>query len=182
MWGRDTAVRVIGLNTLLAVFLLLDARSATAQAGDSGGETPISVLGRLDPVLVRAVNGVVSRAAKKLQTTRCLQVLTEFRDGSGRTLQANLDERGETGSGYLRWLIFVNAAEEGFCVREARMAATNPGDRIIRLCSPFRSLALSDPSHAANLLIHEELHSLGLGENPPSSHEITRKVVERCGR
>jgi hypothetical protein len=39
-----------------------------------------------------------------------------------------------------------------------------------------------DPSLAAALIIHEELHSLGLGEDPPTSKEITAKVIERCGR
>jgi hypothetical protein len=29
-------------------------------------------------------------------------------------------------------------------------------------------------------VIHEMLHTLGLGENPPSSQEITQAVVKRC--
>jgi hypothetical protein len=29
-------------------------------------------------------------------------------------------------------------------------------------------------------VIHEMLHTLGHGENPPTSHEITQKVVRRC--
>jgi hypothetical protein len=182
MWGRDTTVRVIWFEALLAGFLLLDSKSATAQSGNSEGEPPISVLGRLDPVLARAVNLVVPRAAEKLKNAKCQEVMSDFRDASGKSLRKNLEERGETASGYLRWLIFVNAAEEGFCVQRGMIAATNPGDRLIRLCSGFRTIAVSDPAHAANLLIHEELHSLGLGENPPSSYEITRKVVERCGR
>jgi hypothetical protein len=182
MWGRDTAVRVVRLETLLVVFILLESNSAAAQVNDSGQERPISVLGRRDPALARAINVVVPRAAEKLRNERCQQLLSEFQDGNGRTLQENLEARGETASGYLRWLIFVNAAEDGFCVRGTPVAATNPGDRIIRLCSAFRAIALSDPAHAANLVIHEELHSLGLGENPPSSYEITRKVVKHCGR
>ena len=182
MWGRDTANRVIRLETALILLILLKSNSAIAQTDDSGRARPISVLGRRDPALARAINVVVPRAAEKLQTAKCQQVLSEFRDGNGRTLSENLEARGESPSGYLRWLIFVNAAEEGFCVRESRVAGTNPGDRIIRLCSGFRAIALSDPAHAANLLIHEELHSLGLGENPPSSSEITRRVVEYCGR
>lgn len=181
MWRRDTRIRVVRLETLLAVFVLMESRTAIAQTTLADPERPISVLGRRDPALARAVNVVVPRAAEKLRNERCQQVLSEFRDGNGKTLKENLEERGESPSGYLRWLIFVNAAEEGFCVRESRVAATNPGDRIIRLCSPFRTVALSDPSHAANLVIHEELHSLGLGENPPSSSEITRRVVDRCG-
>jgi hypothetical protein len=31
------------------------------------------------------------------------------------------------------------------------------------------------------MIIHEILHSLGLGENPPSSDEITKQVAARCG-
>jgi hypothetical protein len=32
------------------------------------------------------------------------------------------------------------------------------------------------------VIIHEMLHSLGLGENPPSSKEITLRVMQRCWR
>ena len=32
------------------------------------------------------------------------------------------------------------------------------------------------------VLIHEELHSLGLGENPPTSEEITTRVLAGCQR
>jgi len=31
------------------------------------------------------------------------------------------------------------------------------------------------------LLIHEILHTLGLGENPPSTDAIIRQVTIRCG-
>ncbi len=31
------------------------------------------------------------------------------------------------------------------------------------------------------MIIHESLHSLGLGENPPRSQDITSRVTERCG-
>jgi len=30
------------------------------------------------------------------------------------------------------------------------------------------------------MVIHEMLHTLGLGENPPSSFEITEQVMRRC--
>jgi hypothetical protein len=39
-----------------------------------------------------------------------------------------------------------------------------------------------DPGVAAALTIHEELHSLGLSENPPTSQAITAQVIARCGR
>jgi hypothetical protein len=31
------------------------------------------------------------------------------------------------------------------------------------------------------IIIHEFLHVLGLGENPPTSDEITERVAARCG-
>jgi len=42
--------------------------------------------------------------------------------------------------------------------------------------------ARHDPFLADVALIHESLHSLGLGENPPSSSEITSRVISRCRR
>ena len=38
-----------------------------------------------------------------------------------------------------------------------------------------------DRWHAEVVVIHEALHTLGLGENPPSSRDITARVRERCG-
>jgi len=38
----------------------------------------------------------------------------------------------------------------------------------------------SEPGVAESLVIHEVLHTLGLGENPPASVEITRRVEARC--
>jgi hypothetical protein len=33
---------------------------------------------------------------------------------------------------------------------------------------------------AEAMVIHEMLHTLGLGENPPSTFEITERVRQRC--
>lgn len=46
-----------------------------------------------------------------------------------------------------------------------------------------RQLALLDgnnPRRAEASVIREELHSLGLGENPPGSEEITARVLALC--
>jgi hypothetical protein len=37
-----------------------------------------------------------------------------------------------------------------------------------------------NPVHIAALLIHEMMHTLGLGENPPNAEAITARVLERC--
>ena len=34
---------------------------------------------------------------------------------------------------------------------------------------------------APAIVIHETLHTLGLGEGPPTSGASTAKVIERCG-
>jgi hypothetical protein len=40
--------------------------------------------------------------------------------------------------------------------------------------------ALASPEPLTNVLIHETLHTLGLGEDPPSSTEITKVVLRHC--
>jgi hypothetical protein len=182
MWGRDTKACVVCFEAFFSI-LLLRASPARAQTSESRDEPRISVLGRFDPDLIRAVNEVVPRAAKKLEASACQAVFSEFSDSAGRTLRENLEAKRLQGAVYLRWLIFLNGSEDQFCLNSHIVAGTNPGDRFVRLCGPlFKSIAKSDPGYAAALVIHEELHSLGLSENPPSSDAITRKVVERCGR
>ena len=44
----------------------------------------------------------------------------------------------------------------------------------------FKKLADRNPVMAQAVVIHEALHTLGLGENPPSSTEITARVLARC--
>jgi hypothetical protein len=39
---------------------------------------------------------------------------------------------------------------------------------------------LTDTRYAGAVVIHEILHTLGLSENPPSSKEITDRVLARC--
>ena len=34
---------------------------------------------------------------------------------------------------------------------------------------------------AVEIVLHEFLHTLGLGENPPTSRAITERVAVRCG-
>ena len=60
---------------------------------------------------------------------------------------------------------------------------TNPGSRVVWICPrQFVPVAYRDPVEAELVLIHEMLHSLGLGENPPSSLEITGRVEQHCAR
>jgi len=54
------------------------------------------------------------------------------------------------------------------------------GMRPVFVCPSFPRQAERDPWAAENWIIHEMLHTLGLGENPPSSREITQRVTELC--
>jgi len=44
----------------------------------------------------------------------------------------------------------------------------------------FEDLQERNPSEAEAVVLHELLHSLGLGENPPASSEITDAVIRSC--
>ena len=63
---------------------------------------------------------------------------------------------------------------------QGRALVSVVGMRPVFVCPSFRKHAERDPWAAENWIIHEMLHTLGLGENPPSSREITQRVTERC--
>jgi hypothetical protein len=48
------------------------------------------------------------------------------------------------------------------------------------LNSRFAKVQAETPSVAEFMIIHEMLHTLCLGENPPTSFEITEQVMKRC--
>jgi hypothetical protein len=109
--------------------------------------------------------------------------LTEFTDGEGRPLAERLDALGRTPQSYLGDILFEDGSQAGACAPRDVLAVTNPGSRVVWICPrQFVAVAYRDPVEAELILIHEMLHSLGLGENPPSSHEITRRVEQRCAR
>jgi hypothetical protein len=51
----------------------------------------------------------------------------------------------------------------------------------VHLCArQFELTQRRNPLLASRMVIHEMLHTLGLGENPPSTHEITSRIARRC--
>jgi hypothetical protein len=74
----------------------------------------------------------------------------------------------------------VEKAPPSLC-RTSSLAVTRPGSRAILVCgSRFVRQVGRDPRHAEATLIHEVLHSLGLGEDPPSPDFITERIEARC--
>ena len=128
--------------------------------------------------------GLALRGAhRRLADPGCQAVFSDFTESSGRSLQDVLDERGETGQSHLQRLFFYDGAEARVCGVPAALAFTQPGSHVVFVCNQwFREAFASNPSKVEAAIIHESLHSLGLRENPPSSHEITARVMERCFR
>ncbi len=83
---------------------------------------------------------------------------------------------------FLSTLFFVDGRATPLCASGKAAAGANPGSIFIGVCKEtFARVDAADPGLAANVVIHEMLHALGLGENPPSSEEISRQVGKRCG-
>src|SRR5512141_2850707 len=130
--------------------------------------------------LVAAASG---GAAAKLRRPECRELLSDFRDAAGRRLTDVLEERGAEAAEYLSKLIFVDGRNVPRCAGGDMAAGAFPGSPYIAVCKEtFARVQAQDPGLAANVVIHEMLHALGLGEDPPTSEEITRQVAKRCGR
>jgi hypothetical protein len=133
-----------------------------------------------------AVRRALAGAAARMEDERCQAVLAAFRDGAGRTLRQNLDERGQTPSGFLGRIFFYDGDLSAMCRHSHRgqvFAFTAPGSHVVFVCGErFHDGWRRKPKWAEVALIHEALHTLGLGEDPPSSEEITSRVAESCAR
>jgi hypothetical protein len=128
-------------------------------------------------LIAMALNG----AYRKLARPACQQLLDDFHDAEGHTLREKLAPLGLTPDEYLSRLTYRDGRDLGSarCRKGGAAAVTHIGDQNVFVCvAPF---AEQRPGIRENTLIHEMLHSLGLGENPPSSGEINGLVRRRCG-
>ena len=172
--SRRCRVLVLGAAAFFAV--------AAGSFAQSPSEERISILGVKNSFVVSAANDAYGLALVKLSHPHCQLVFRDFRDPKGHTLQSKLDSLERSGADFLRILRFANGEHLEPCQARGVLAATTPLSHVIFLCGiPFFEKEHRDPEFAAALVIHEMLHSLGLGENPPASNDITAKVIERCG-
>lgn len=126
------------------------------------------------------VRMAVEGAARRLTDPRCQEVLSDFVDAEGRTLMAVFTALGKTPSQYVRIVWFVDGRDESRCKDTEIGAITKVGSRVIFLC-PHLFRLQPGSKHNEILVIHELLHTLGLGENPPTSAQITQQITKRCG-
>jgi hypothetical protein len=157
------------------------AVSSDAAAADNDPEAA--------PFRVRVPQNDVAQAVKRalvgadrlLGEPACQQVLTDFHDASARTLKEVLDGSEVSARAYLRWIVFTSGQGLNAC-GNGTLAVTEPGSRVVFICpNAFAAAASGHPEEAEAALIHEMLHTLGLGENPPRSRDITARVRARCG-
>ncbi len=128
-----------------------------------------------------ALRRAFSGARRLLEKPACQKLFSDFTDPSGRPLQARLDELGLTGTDYLGTILFVDGHRLKSCGDGRALAVTEPASRVVHICGSRFALATDrTPEHAEATIVHEALHTLGLGENPPASHEITSRVLMRC--
>jgi len=174
---RDERSRHRRFGTLFVLALIIGVEEAFA--ADAAGSAEAAGASALPSVVLRAVRD----AAEKLSSPACREVFSDFRDAEGNLLQKKLDALEVSGADYLGWARFFDGQGKSICESREILAATNPGSRVIFVCTAqFSLVAHREPGLAAALIIHEELHSLGLGERPPDSKAITAQVIARCGK
>jgi hypothetical protein len=125
-----------------------------------------------------ALHTAVDGAAAALVDPDCAGLLGAFRDLQGRPLRDRLP--GADAATYVRRVYFYDGSDDPLCRLRETYAFTSPGSHVVRACPAFGWLAIRDKAQAQAIVIHEMLHTLGLGENPPSSSKITHAVETRC--
>jgi hypothetical protein len=144
---------------------------------------PIQAASRTHPlssIHAKTLDRAREGAARKLEQPECQRLFEEFRDGEGRTLAQNLAKFERSPADYLRLIPFLDGASHSLCRGGNVFLFAGRGIPRVFVCQAFAKKQISDPFTAENIVIHEVLHTLGLGENPPSSQEITRRVNGRC--
>ena len=164
------------LARLVVAFLAL----APLSDGLAAQPEPRRILTRrsLDKIAVlMALNG----AQRKLRIPKCRMVLADFHDADGRSLEENLAALDVEPADYITMLTIRDGGERqagALCRMPGVAAVTSPRGRVVYVCAYFR---LQPAGTRENTLIHEMLHTLGLGENPPRAIEISDQVRRRCG-
>jgi hypothetical protein len=128
------------------------------------------------------VRFALDAARRRLARPECQRLFTDFTDSSGHPLADGLAAWGLNPDEALGAVYFVEGDTTTQCRDNAATDAfTVPGNRVIFICGK----RFADPSKRRPTpeltVIHELLHTLGLGENPPASADISRIVNLRCG-
>jgi Lysine-specific metallo-endopeptidase len=172
------------LAALVALLYLSKAEASRAENPVPSPPDRSSVMPMIHPLGLNAiVRMAVVQAHRRLGEPKCRLIFSDSQDESGQPLQQKLDSIGQSGQSYLGWIWFVNSERDSRCKQSNVLAFTSPHSQVVYYCGDrfSRNVTRRGLGSLATTIIHEELHSLGLGENPPSAQEISRRVEERCG-
>jgi len=118
-------------------------------------------------------------AVRRLADPQCQAVLSDFVDADGHSLAERLSEKGHTLLQHLQGVWLLSGRGQVGCGKPNTHAFTVPSGRLVFMCPQLFRQDVG--KYHELLIIHELLHTLGLGENPPSSASITLQVAKRCG-
>ena len=154
----------------------------TGMLPDRASAQPPILIGFLEGETRVYVQRAVKGAAARLGRPGCQTLLTDFSSASGQPLSATLAASGRHPVEAFVQLRFVEDRDGPQCVGGATLAFTQIGSQVVRVCGrQFKNRFLENRKTTELIMIHEFLHTLGLGENPPTSQAITGQVEFRCG-
>jgi hypothetical protein len=178
--------RFLGVAVTLHLLVAGSAGAGPAPGvGDEGVEAAApavrrAILLKLKPLDEGTVRSALDLALAMLASPGCAGIYSEFRRPDGRTPQDELERMGIGPEEFLESLVFTDGSREVVCRKGRAVMTATPDRALIYVCPGFARFQIDSPRRAAAVVIHESLHALGLGENPPSSGEITRRVERRC--
>ena len=168
--SRSLSCSAVILAILMAASAPADAAPRRAKTAPAGLEVPEAKVARdLGIEEVYAVSVGFQLAFRKVREPQC------------NALFARLDFNGPIALALTSYSAPRHPAEQALCDRGVH-AVTRAGQREVRICSSLRGLTREG---VAAILIHEALHTAGLGEYPEdprglTSAEITRAVLKAC--
>lgn len=171
--------RRVGVAFVSSTLILASIAASGSSRPDDGLRVVRLRVGNSDTLL--AVHAALLGARRRLEKPPCRRLFLEFRDESGQVLQAQLDAVGHSPTAHLAHLFFYDGEGKPACRDRGVLAATSPHSSVVLVCSASFGHAFKRNRRLAEaILIHELLHTLGLGENPPTSREITDRVLKAC--
>lgn len=177
--GPSASCRILEALFTAAIVSGTAGAPRAARAAPDGEDVPLAVDAGLGP----SFRSVVAEAADRLGREPCRLLLREFVSrATGRPLAESLDATGLAPAQYVRSIRFRSGRGLSPCGAPGMLAYTSPGSRAVVVCpGPLAGFRTGEGTSTVVVVLHEALHSLGLGEDPPSSREITAAVRGRCG-
>ena len=143
--------------------------------GPADAQTPV-LFGFVEGDIQFAVRRAVEGAAARLARPSCQDLFADFTDAVGQRLSTTLAARGKSPVDAFGVLRFVDDRAAPQCRAGTTLAFTQTGSPLIRVCGlQFRTRFLQNRTTTEIIVIHEFLHALGLGENPPPAKRSRNK-------